>query len=141
MDLESKIGTVWVCDFPFRQGESKNEELENNKFWCPGCRVDADFGYLDYGPAYFVCDAIGKRYIKLMSIAKMPGRYQDRIVYQMWYQMPCGTITKKRIRIDLSKKFSEMLNGFRDKIPVHLNGSVWKPTPCEEFFDNAGMEV
>jgi hypothetical protein len=134
MDLKSKIGTAWSCDFPFvNVSTSTDIALGRDIRWCPGCRIDHEAEYMDYGDAYFECDAIGKRFIKLMSIAEMPARFDDRIVYQVWYILPTGTDTGKKIKVAPMKRFSEMLDGFRNKMPVHIDGDEWTPTPCVEL--------
>lgn len=85
-----------------------------NDLWQWGCRLteEHDDSYSGIGSSDFQCDGIGQRIIEELSRAKMPGRYQDRVIYSSYHIDPSGFKTKKIVLMTTVKGFKKILKGF-----------------------------
>lgn len=95
---ELKVGNEYTMKFPFKKTIHKASEA-NGLFpyikgftqWDPGCWLFEECDGSGYGRSrYFYGNAEGDVIYKILSIAKMPGKYMDRIIYKRWLIDPEG---------------------------------------------------
>lgn len=114
--LNLMIGREYEMSFPFQNNESILGDRYDPKFiesWFPGCLVHTEQYDQGHGERFFTAHGEGRVIYKILSIAKMPDRYQDRIVFKRWLIDPDGNkysngevrmLTKKAFYKDIQSK-------------------------------------
>lgn len=98
MSNELRVGDTFKMKFPFRKEKIENQitPLSNNpiegfSFWFAGCHLDEEFDGSGYGYSRcFTANGEGLVIYEVLSIANMPGRYQDRVIFKRWLMDPDG---------------------------------------------------
>lgn len=93
-----KVGNEYKMKFPFKKivhKPSKGNDLfpaiEGFTSWDPGCWLYEDGDGSEYGRSRdFYGNAEGDVIYKILSIAKMPEKYMDRVIYKRWLIDPTG---------------------------------------------------
>lgn len=95
-----KVGNEYKMKFPFKK--TVHEPFEANGLfasregytqWDPGCWLFEEEDGSGYGRSRdFYGNAEGDVFYKILAIAKMPGKYMDRIIYKRWLIDPEGKI-------------------------------------------------
>ena len=88
--MELIISNEYEMDFPFTKhtfglGPSFKESL-----WYAGCDVHFEQYDESRGERFFSANAEGKVIYKILSIAEMPGRFKDRVIFKRWLIDPDG---------------------------------------------------
>ena len=88
--MKIKVGSKFEMDWPFYKGIYKIGDGKSESFWIGGChRVDESI--YEYCHDYFYqATAEGKVIYEVLSIAKMPKRYQDRVLFKRIRVNPDG---------------------------------------------------
>lgn len=114
--LNLNIGMEYEMSFPFKNHEIISGDRCDPKLtasWLPGCLVDTVQHYEGHGERFFIAHGEGKVVYKILSIAEMPDRYQDRVVFKRWLVDPDGKkhsngevrmLTKKAFYKDIQSK-------------------------------------
>lgn len=73
-----KAGDKYEMAFPFhRQGI-----LERFRYWVGGCEVNVEQYSEGESERFFTAHGEGKVIYEILSIAEMPGRYMDRVIFK-----------------------------------------------------------
>ena len=83
--MELTIDTEYKMKFPF----SKHEGLRDDWFWYPGCILHEEVDEY-YTSRTFTADAEGEVIYKILSLAEMPDKYKDRVIFKRWLVDPDG---------------------------------------------------
>lgn len=117
-----KIGYKIRQEYPFQHVSTGFEESHikhlNFKFWMAGCKANTEDGpavfegqCMPYN--YFTCDKEGEIELEILSIAKMPGRYQDRVICKRTTIAPDGEIKVTGIITVTAGKMKSWIDGKR----------------------------
>ena len=95
---ELKVGSEYEMLFPFKKHDypalARNTlfaATEAFYTWEGGCYLHEECDGVEYGQMRsFTGDAEGKVIYKILSIAEMPDRYVDRIIFKRWLIDPDG---------------------------------------------------
>ena len=93
---ELKVGDKFVMPYPFYNQLDFPLFDHNNKkeyFLTPGClreTEEEDAGWGSRECVYWTAHCIGEINYEILSIAKMPGRYMDRVIIKYYYNLPDG---------------------------------------------------
>lgn len=118
MSDKLKVGDEYTMKFPFKKiihesrgGNGLFPATSGFIQWEPGCWLFEECDGSGYGITRdFYGNAEGKVIYKILSIAKMPGKYMDRIIYKRWCIDPEGnkynngslsTVTVNRFKRDI----------------------------------------
>ena len=90
--MELTNGNEYEMVFPFtkisvRHGPTCEESLS---IWYAGCDVHFEQYDESHGERFFNANAEGKVIYKILSIAEMPGRFKDRVIFKRWLIDPDG---------------------------------------------------
>jgi len=109
-ETKLKTGREYEMVFPFQKIKLKDitgnlgATIEKcHYFWQGGCDVHFEQYDEGRGERFFIAHGEGKVIYKILSLVKMPGRYQDRVIFKRWLIDPDGkkynaavkTLTKK----------------------------------------------
>lgn len=96
-----KKGQVIKTEYPFHIVAKKGEKIKSDKLCLPSIMLvrelnEWNVGFFkdfkqdgDYGiSTYYFYDAMGEQEIVILSIAKMPKRYKDRIIFSVRFRWP-----------------------------------------------------
>tara|TARA_R110002012_G_C11305640_1_gene573921 strand:- start:50 stop:454 length:405 start_codon:yes stop_codon:yes gene_type:complete len=119
--MELKVGNEYEMVFPFMK-VTHEARVGNRLFpatggfiqWNPGCWLFEECDGSGYGVTRdFYGNAEGKVIYKVLSIAKMPSKYMDRIIFKRWLIDPEGkkynngavlTFTEGRFKRDIESR-------------------------------------
>ena len=119
--MELTVGKKYRMIFPFKKIVHKATS-GNGLFagrdeviqWEPGCWLFEECDGSDYGMTRdFYGNAEGEVVYQILSIAKMPGKYMDRIIFKRWCIDPTGkkynngslnTFTRNRFIRDIESR-------------------------------------
>jgi hypothetical protein len=96
--MKLKLNKKYRMKFPFKKIVHKATS-GNRLFaardeviqWEPGCWLFEDCDGSDYGMSRdFYANDEGEVIYQILSIAEMPGRYMDRVIYKRWCIDPTG---------------------------------------------------
>ena len=119
--MELKVGDEYRMKFPFKKivhgPFSANGFLPSSDGciqWEPGCWLFEECDGSGYGMTrYFYGNAEGEVVYQILSIAEMPGKYMDRIIFKRWCIDPEGkkynngslnTFTRNRFIRDIESR-------------------------------------
>lgn len=93
-ETDLSIGREHEMAFPFQIMESfvgnpMQPDIYEN--WYAGCKVTEEDDGSEFGhDVHFTAHGDGKVIYKILSLVKMPGRYQDRVIFKRWLIDPDG---------------------------------------------------
>lgn len=101
---ELKVGSTFEMAFPFhRQGI---EGVNDYRYWVGGCEVETEMYEPGIGERFFTAHGEGKVIYEILSIAEMPGRYINRIIFKRSTIDPEGnTANSGEIKMLTVRKF------------------------------------
>lgn len=97
-----KAGDTHEMKFPFRLMKVICTR-ETHNLWVPGCEVEEVGAYCT--DRYFTAHGEGKVIYEVLSVAKMPGRYLDRIIFKRTCVDPDGVKNTPSVRMITSRGF------------------------------------
>jgi len=117
--MDISVGQIIEKPYPFTFFED-----EFSSGWNPGCKK-----FEQEGPEVFEghcltdisfsCDREGLIVLEVLSVARMPGRYMDRVIYSKRYVNPDGGEDyKKQVCVATIKKFESWIGSPRSPIPI-----------------------
>ena len=90
---ELKVGDKFNIEYPFFN-QLMDEHNGKKYYWLtPGCHRDTyeeDAGWGSREVVYWTAHCMGNINYEILSIAKMPGRYMDRVIIKYHYTLPDG---------------------------------------------------
>ncbi len=114
------IGQEFEMVFPFQkvkielmEGHFGSPWTKVSYFWNAGCSVHFEQYDEGHGERFFTANGEGKVIYKVLSLAEMPGRYQDRVIFKRWLIDPDGKkynngevrmLTKKSFYSDIASR-------------------------------------
>lgn len=90
---ELKVGDKFNIDYPFFNQLMDIHNDEKYYWLTPGCQRDTYDEFESWGNrevVYWTAHCIGEICYEILSIAKMPGRYMDRVIIKYHYNLPNG---------------------------------------------------
>jgi hypothetical protein len=87
---ELNIGNEYEMDFPFTKQVVDLGPSFKESFWYAGCDVHFEQYDESHGERFFSANAEGKVIYKILSVAEMPGRFQNRVIFKRWLMDPDG---------------------------------------------------
>lgn len=91
------IGNEYEMVFPFYKikfnasiGYFGSPDTEACSFWYAGCNLEIESCENSPDDRFFTANAEGKVIYKILSIAEMPGRFKDRVIFKRWLIDPDG---------------------------------------------------
>ena len=95
---ELKVGDEYKMKFPFKKivhkatsGNGLFAGRDEVVQWEPGCWLFEECDGSGYGQSRdFYGNAEGEVIYKILSIAEMPGKYMDRVIFKRWCIDPTG---------------------------------------------------
>lgn len=112
-----KPGDKFEMEFPFHKEEIAG--FKNSAyFWIGGCKVHDETYEPGIGERFFTAHGEGKVIYEILSIAEMPGRYLDRVIFKRSTIDPDGnTANPGEIRVLTVRKFIKHVTS-RTPFPV-----------------------
>jgi len=96
-ETDLSVGREHEMAFPFYKtklegssGHFGSPITKASYFWYGGCNVHFEQYDEGHGEIFFTAHGEGKVIYKVLSVAKMPGRYQDRVIFKRWLIDPDG---------------------------------------------------
>jgi len=74
-----KVGNIFTMAYPFHKYESL---IPNKASWSRGCIVETEEYGDGYGERFFTAHGEGKIVCEVLSIAKMPNKFMDRVLFK-----------------------------------------------------------
>lgn len=118
--MNLNVGDEFEMVFPFRRESFdaacgrdpfQPTEIKKISYWIPGCDVHHEQYDQGCGETFFTAHGEGKVIYKVLSIAKMPGRYVDRVIFHRHTIDPDGVKNKKgEVRILTVNLFERDVN-------------------------------
>jgi hypothetical protein len=105
--------------YPFVRQPFDNIDDEGNGFsdesWAPGTKcVPLQQANGPWEEGEFIAQGMGHMILTVVHIAKIPGRYADRVFYVRRWRDPDGKeFGKNNLRVTTTAAFGRMCNGFR----------------------------
>lgn len=94
--MDIKVGDKHEIDYPFHNKSYGAFQGKEELYSIPGCHRLTDEYENEWGTstelAEWVANFEGKICYEVLSIAKMPGKYMDRVIVKYHYQLPNGDI-------------------------------------------------
>ena len=108
-----KAGDKYEMAFPFHA-----ERFMGTIYWVGGCEVHDETYEPGIGERFFTAHGEGKVIYEILSIAEMPGRYMDRVIFKRSTIDPDGdTANPGEIKMLTVRKFIKDINS-RTPFPV-----------------------
>ncbi len=109
---ELKVGAEYKMKFPFKKVEQGALLSGDFFYWEPGCWLFEEDDGSDYGRSRdFYANAEGEVIYKILSIAKMPEKFMDRVIYKRWLINPEGKkYNNGSISMDTANGFYKDIN-------------------------------
>lgn len=88
-----KVGDKFNIKYPFYNQLMDTYNGKKSYWLTPGClreTFDEDVGWGTRECVYWTAHCIGEICYEILSIAKMPGRYMDRVIIKYHYNLPNG---------------------------------------------------
>lgn len=89
--MKLKINNEYKMVFPFYKinlrgspGNALFAKREDSYIWYAGCDVHTEQYDEGHGERFFTAHGEGKVIYKILSLAKMPGRFQNRVIFKRW---------------------------------------------------------
>lgn len=91
--MNFKQGQVFEFVYPFYDYFVESWKGESQHIQYPGCHKSMEDDGSGYGTSiYWTANNVGKIAFEVLSIAKMPGKYMDRVVAKKYYTDPVGKL-------------------------------------------------
>lgn len=108
-----KPGDKYEMAFPFHA-----ERFMGNLYWIGGCEVHDETGEHGISNRFYTAHGEGKVIYEILSIAEMPSRYMDRVIFKRSTIDPEGdTANKGEIKMLTVRKFIKDITS-RTPFPV-----------------------
>lgn len=123
-----KVGDKYEIEYPFYNMSDQSMGIPIDFSWIvPGCHKGEEVYDNNWGgettEVYWVANFEGKICYEILSIAKMPGRYMDRVIIKYHYIQPNGEVfSSSKIKTLTARKL---------KTQIKLN----KVFPCDYEID------
>lgn len=119
------VGDRFEMAFPFHV-----EGFAKHRFWVGGCEVHDETYEPGIGERFFTAHGEGKVIYEVLSIAEMPGRYMDRVVFKRSTINPDGnTANPGEIRVLTVRKFIKHVTS-RTPFPVEYELEAAQAALC-----------
>lgn len=87
--MKFKKGNTFEFDYPFYDQFMSEWQGKKETWLVPGCHKYEEREDMYYSVSY-TANYEGKVVFEIISIAKMPGKYMDRLIVKKHYLLPCG---------------------------------------------------
>ena len=103
-------GDKFEFDYPFYNQFMDEWQGKKNYWTVPGCHKFEEREDVYYNVSY-TANYLGKIVFEVLSIAKMPGKYMDRVVVKRYYLLPNGEkFSKGEIKMLTTGKFKSYID-------------------------------
>lgn len=108
-----KVGDKFTIKYPFYKQQMETIDGKKNYWVTPGCHravCDEDVGWGSMDVVYWIANYIGEICYEILSIAKMPVRYLDRVIIKYYYILPDGNkFSNGSIKTLTTRKLNEQI--------------------------------